>query len=235
MSTISALQDPRIVPSANPVNNGISAAEAAREEAETQQADFLGILLTQLQNQNPLDPMNTDEFAAQLTRFSILEQGIETNENLTITNDLLQTSATASAFTYIGKEVEIETNMNVVQDNQASWSYLVEGDASDVKLTVTDESGRRLGEFDGSIAVGIQNFTLDTSTFDVAEGDTLFLSINPTNSNGDNLNSRSTSRIKVDGVWSDTQESFLTAGGLSFRQSDVLKVIDNNTSAQQPI
>jgi len=237
MDITSALQQQRIVPSANPVNDGQTVAEAAREDAEAQRVDFLNILLTQLANQNPLDPMNTDEFAAQLTRFSILEQGIETNENLAQTNDFLKSSATASAFNFIGKEVEIETNMNVVANDQAKWSYVIEGDATDVKLTVTDDAGRRLGEFDGSIEKGVQTFTLDTSTFDVTDGQALFLSINPINGDGGNLNSRSTSRITVDGVWSDNQESYLTAGELSFRQSDVLKVIeiDNASAQQQPV
>lgn len=237
MDITSALQQQRIVPSANPINEGPTTAERARERAEEQRVDFLNILLTQLANQNPLDPMNTDEFAAQLTRFSILEQGIETNENLTKTNDYLQSSAAASAFSFIGKEVEIETNMNVVKNDQAKWSYVIEGDATDVKLTVTDDAGRRLGEFDGSIEKGVQTFTLDTSTFDVVEGQALFLSINPSDSNGSKLNSRSTSRLTVDGVWSDNQQSYLTAGELSFRQSDVLKVIeiDNASAPQQPV
>lgn len=237
MDIASALQQQRIIPSANPTDGGQTTAEVARERAEAQRVDFLNILLTQLANQNPLDPMNTDEFAAQLTRFSILEQGIETNESLAQTNDYLQSSATASAFNFIGKEVEIETNMNVVKNDSAKWSYVIDGDASDVKLTVTDDSGRRIGEFDGSIEKGVQTFTLDTSTYDVVEGQALFISINPTNGDGGNLNSRSTSRITVDGVWSDNKESYLTAGELSFRQSDVLKVIeiDNSPAQQQPI
>jgi hypothetical protein len=83
MDIFSALQTQQIVPSANSADNGQTTADVARERAEEQRVNFLNILLTQLANQNPLDPMDTDEFASQLTRFSILEQGIVTNENLT--------------------------------------------------------------------------------------------------------------------------------------------------------
>lgn len=230
MNVFSALQQQTIIPSAAPVNNGQSAEDVARERAEQQRVDFLNLLLTQLSNQNPLDPMDTDEFTAQLTRYSILEQGIETNEKLSLTNDLLGQSATAAAFSYIGKEVEVETNMNVINDNQATWSYVVEGNADSVKLTVTDEFGTRIGEFDGSISQGVQTFSLDTSTYNnLIEGQTLFLSINATEGVDNNkLNTRSTSVIEVDGVWSNEQESFLTAGELSFRSSDILKVVEKN-------
>ncbi len=231
MNVFSTLQQQTIIPSAQPTNDGQTTAEIAREQAEEQRVDFLNLLLTQLANQNPLDPMDTDEFAAQLTRFSILEQGIETNEKLTVTNDLLQQNATTSSFSYIGKEVEVETNMNAITNNMATWSYVVEGDASDVKLTVTDESGRRIGEFDGSIEKGVQSFTLDTSTYDLTDGQPLFLSVNASDGPDNKLNSRTTSQIVVDGIWSNQNESFLTAGALSFRASDVLKVIDKDEPA----
>jgi flagellar basal-body rod modification protein FlgD len=238
MSLFSSLQPQQIIPSANPVNNGQSAAEAARERAEEQQADFLSLLLTQLAAQNPLDPMDTDEFSAQLTRYSILEQGIETNENLSVTNDLLSQNAAAASFSYIGKDVEIETNMNSVQNGEATWSYVVEGDADNVILTVTDQSGARLGEFDGSIEKGVQSFTFDASDTTLEEGAPVFLSIRATEGVDENkLNARSTATLKVDGVWTNQDESFLTAGELSFRTSDILKIVDgatDNETAQQP-
>jgi flagellar basal-body rod modification protein FlgD len=234
MSLFSTLQPQQIIPSANPVNNGQTAANRAAERAEEQQEDFLSLLLTQLANQNPLDPMDTDEFSAQLTRYSILEQGIETNQNLTVTNDLLSQNATAASFSYIGKDVEIETNMNIIEDGAATWSYLVEGDADNVVLTVTDEDGSRLGEFNGSIAPGVQSFTFDASDLNLEEGAPIFLSIRATEGVDENkLNARSTATITVDGVWSDTEQSYLTAGALSFRTSDILKIVNSNEPDDQ--
>jgi len=235
MELFSTLQTQTIIPSTNSATQDKTAEDIARENAEQQQIDFLNLLLTQLANQNPLDPMDTDEFSAQLTRYSILEQGIETNERLSVTNDLLGQTATTSSFSYIGKDVEIETNMNAVSDNQASWTYLIDGNADDVKLTVTDDNGRRLGEFDGSVEPGAQTFTLDTSSYNVEEGQILYLSVNATQGvDNDNLNSRTTSIIEVDGVWSDGEQNYLTAGELSFRSSDILKVVEQNIPVQQP-
>lgn len=235
MNVFSTLQQQNLIPSANPVNDGKSAEEIARENAQEEKVDFLNLLLTQLSNQNPLDPLDTKDFTAQLTRYSILEQGIETNEKLAVTNDILKTSSSAAAFSYIGKEVEVETNMNTITDGQAQWSYLIEGDPSDVKLTVTDEFGTRIGEYDGSIEPGVQSFVLDTTGSNLVEGQRLFFSVNAIGS-GDvgSLNSRTTSQLVVDGVWSNQQESFLTSGELSFRASDVRKVIENDGQIEQP-
>jgi flagellar basal-body rod modification protein FlgD len=235
MSLFSTLQPQQIIPSANPVNNGQTSVDVARERAEKEKVDFLNLLLTQLSNQNPLDPMDTDEWTAQLTRYSILEQGIETNENLSVTNDLLRSNTTAASFSYIGKEVEVETNMNVVKDGEATWSYVVEGNPDDVILTVTDENGTRLGEFDGSIGLGVQQFTFDASQLNLAEGAPVYLSIRATEGVDENkLNTRSTAKLKVDGVWSNQDESYLTAGALSFRTSDILKIVEGNGTAPAP-
>lgn len=229
MSIYSVLENPTIIPSARNTS-GQSAEEIARENAEKEKVDFLNLLLTQLENQNPLDPLDTKDFTAQLTRYSILEQGIETNEKLALTNDYLKTSTTAESFSYIGKDVELETNISAVQDNQAEWSYLVEGSAKDVKLTITDGEGNRITEVDGSIAPGVQNFTFDTTGLNLNEGQELYLSINAVGNQDAKLNTRTTAMVQVDGVWSDQTRNYLTAGEISFRQSDVLKIIDDSNS-----
>ena len=224
MSISSVLQNPTILPSANPVSDGKSADELAKEQAEKEKVDFLNLLLTQLSNQNPLDPMDTDEWTAQLTRYSILEQGIETNSKLSVTNDLLKSNATTAAFSYIGKGVEVQTNANVAQNGQARWSYIVEGDATDVKLTVADVDGNRIDEFDGNSMPGVQYFNFDASQYGIEDGETLYLSVNPSDKNGDKLNSGSSAFITVDGVWSNENQNYLTAGDISFRTTDVLKL-----------
>jgi flagellar basal-body rod modification protein FlgD len=232
MSISSVLKQPLIIPSSQVDTGGKTAEEIAKEQAQKEKVDFLNILLTQLANQNPLDPMDTKDFTAQLTRYSILEQGIETNEKLSVTNDLLKTSANAAAFEYIGKEVEVATNIGVVQGDSVDWSYIVEGSPSDVHLTITDGDGNKVGEAEGSIAAGAQSATLDLTGSNLPAGTPLYLSIQATDSDGAKLNTQTTSMIVVDGVWSDGRSSYLTAGDISFRSSDVLKLVEveDNTS-----
>ena len=63
---------------------------------------FLKLLITQLQNQDPLDPMKNEDFAAQLAQFSSLEQMQNLNESF---NDLMALSQVSSTASLIGKEV----------------------------------------------------------------------------------------------------------------------------------
>lgn len=230
MSIASVLSQPTIIPSAQVDSGDQSAEEIAKAQAEKEKVDFLNILLTQLSNQNPLDPMDTKDFTAQLTRYSILEQGIETNEKLATTNELLKTSASAASFDYIGKQVEVETNIGVVQNDEITWSYLVEGSASDVHITVTDADGNKVGESEGSISAGVQSATLDTTGYNVPAGTPLYINIVATDQDGAHLNTQVTSSVVVDGVWSDGQNSYLTAGDVSFRSSDVLKLVETTNN-----
>lgn len=226
MNIFSALDTQNIIASNKVASEAMSSAEKAREDAEKEKIDFLNLLLTQLENQNPLDPMDTDEWTAQLTRYSILEQGIETNANLAITNEFLKGNSTSAALSYIGKEVELETNTGVVQNGEANWAYLVEGDPSEVFLTVATQDGTRLAEIEGSIANGVQPVSFNAADFGLSDGQPLYLSVNATDRDGNKLNSTVSSMVKVDGAWSDEDDTFLTAGEVSFRTSDVRKIAD---------
>jgi flagellar basal-body rod modification protein FlgD len=232
MDSLSILNNQTII--ASSAIDTSSAAEAARaaEDAESQRVNFLTLLLTQLANQNPLDPMDTDEFAAQLTRYSQLEQQIITNEKLTVTNSVLNDNASAASFAYIGQDVELDSKIGVVQNDEASWSYEVQGTASDVKLSVSTEDGSLIYEGDGSITNGVHDFTLDTSTLDLVAGQQLTLNVIAKNVD-ESVDTEVTSHVNVDGVWSDKTTNYLTAGAISFRSSDILKIQEPYNEATQ--
>lgn len=74
---------------------------------------FLKLLITQLQNQDPLEPMSNEDFAAQLAQFSSLEQMQNLNENFGQLMDLTRISGSANL---IGKTVEYmdaESGLNI--------------------------------------------------------------------------------------------------------------------------
>lgn len=227
MDSISALNTQSIIPS-NQIETGQkSAEEIAAEDAEQQKIDFLNILLTQLETQNPLDPMDTDEYTAQLTRYSQLEQQIETNEKLVVTNELLKDSAASTEFSYIGQNVELDSNVSVVQNGEANWSYVVNGQADDVILTFYNENNTVIYETQGNISNGVHDFTLSNSEADLSlsEGDQVRLSITATK-NGQAVETDTTSYVQVDGLWTDNGQTYLTSGDISFRTDDILKISD---------
>ena len=85
-------------------------SETARKSLSDNFDQFLLLLTTQLQNQDPTDPLDTNEFTSQLVQFSSVEQAVKTNTNLEKMLSLLQTSQLDTAVGYIGKAVEAKGN-----------------------------------------------------------------------------------------------------------------------------
>ena len=95
---------------------------------------FLGILVTQLNNQDPLEPMKSQEFTNQLVQFSTVEQAIATNTKL---DQMLQAQAgnrASQAVNYIGKEIAIDGNQVQLEGGQANFAYTLEGEAQTVAV-----------------------------------------------------------------------------------------------------
>src|ERR1700686_3335504 len=68
---------------------------------------FLKLLTTQLQNQDPLSPMDSNQFTQELVQFSQVEQQINTNTSLASLIALTKTQSSANAVSYLGKTITI--------------------------------------------------------------------------------------------------------------------------------
>lgn len=102
---------------------------------------FLSLLTAQLKNQDPLSPMDSNQFTSQLTEMTGVEQQLLTNELLTklVNGD---GSAVQDGVAYVGKTVTASWPTVKMQDGKASWNYELAGDATEVTLTVVNEFGR---------------------------------------------------------------------------------------------
>src|ERR1700748_1391705 len=91
--------------------NSSSTSQAAGSVGMQQLAgnfdEFLQLLTTQLQNQNPLDPLDTNQFTQQLVEFASVEPQINTNTNLQSLSSLQQTSEATSALQLVGSTVTV--------------------------------------------------------------------------------------------------------------------------------
>jgi len=108
--------------------------------------DFLKLLITQLQYQDPMNPLDGTEFAAQLAQFSSVEQLANMNETLTAsiaTNQLMaQSIGNALAATMIGKDVKASGNtVQWTGAGDARFGYTLGSDAATVTLKVYDANG----------------------------------------------------------------------------------------------
>jgi flagellar basal-body rod modification protein FlgD len=123
--------------------------------------DFLQLLVAQLQAQDPLDPMDAQDFSAQLAQFSALEQMTNVNENLEKIQKFEAAMANTSAVGLIGKNVDAPGNtLNHQPGRSETLSYVLDGNASDVRVDVFNDKGVKVTSlgFSGQSA-GVQRAT----------------------------------------------------------------------------
>lgn len=122
---------------------------------------FLTLLTTQLMNQDPLSPLDSNQFTEQLTQMTGVEQQLLTNELL---QKLVEgnNSGVADAVSLIGKKVRAVSDDAALKDGKATWVYNLDRPPETVILEVLDANGRSVfvGQPTGS-KVGDNSFTWD--------------------------------------------------------------------------
>ncbi|MGD9649337.1 MAG: flagellar hook assembly protein FlgD [Dongiaceae bacterium] len=124
---------------------------------------FLFLLTTQLQNQDPLQPMDTAEFTNQLVQYANVEQAISTNQNLETLISLQSDTATINSLGFLGKSVEVLGDMINLADGQSRFAYTMENAASEVRINIRSEDGRTIVRTltDNPTAAGRHEITWD--------------------------------------------------------------------------
>lgn len=126
-------------------------------------SDFLNLLTTQLQNQDPLSPMDSTEFTNQLVQFSQVEQGINTNQKLDDLLSLQLSGLSSSMLGYVGLDVTYTSaEMNYDGTNPVDIHYGLAGDAAVLKVNVYDETGKNIvRSMDAPKTTGTHDVTWD--------------------------------------------------------------------------
>jgi flagellar basal-body rod modification protein FlgD len=121
---------------------------------------FLQLLTTQLKNQNPLDPLDTNQFTQQLVQFAQVEQQMKSNEQLTSLVSLEKSAASTTALAYVGSTVVVDGSTTPLTSTGATWSFNV-SKPSTASITIKDSTGQTAytGTFAGT--PGLMNFTWD--------------------------------------------------------------------------
>lgn len=111
---------------------------------ELGQEDFLTLLIEQLKNQDPLNPIDSVEFSAQLAQFASLEQLFTMNDSLSSIEETLYSQGQDDILQLIGKTVKASDNTILIKDNTvSSGSYILEAGA-DVTISIYDSNGSEI-------------------------------------------------------------------------------------------
>lgn len=121
---------------------------------------FLQLLTTQLKNQNPLDPLDTNQFTSQLVQFAQVEQQINMNTSLGSLVSLQQTSQTAAAMNFLGSTVTAEGRTAKLQNGRADWAFTLDKPAA-AAISVQSETGEVVYSENRTLSAGAQSFSWD--------------------------------------------------------------------------
>lgn len=122
---------------------------------------FLTLLTTQLKNQDPTSPMDSNQFTQQLVMYSQVEQQIQSNDNLKTLISQGTTSASSMATTYLGKKVSVTNGQASLSGGAANWTYSLNATAATNQLTVTNASGKIVYAGTGETTAGTHSFAWD--------------------------------------------------------------------------
>jgi len=188
---------------------------------------FLQLLTTQLQNQDPLSPMDTDQFTQQITEMTGVQQQL-------LSNQLLQTLVNQSqggvtnAVGLIGKSATGSGTTAMLENNTATFSYSLPSQAAKVTGTVTDSTGAVIwsGSLGGTSA-GAHSFTWNgenSSGVEQTNGNTYTLALSATNSAGVAITPTTTVTGTVSAVQQVNGQTMVTIGSQQVPLSSVTGV-----------
>lgn len=139
-------------------------ALASRNQIASNFQDFLKLLTTQLQHQDPTAPLDTNQFTQQLVQFAQVEQQLATNSHLERLINVQETTQLTALTPLIGRTVEADSDKVALQWGEARGAYNLRADATSVTITIRDASGRVVAQGPGETRAGRQEFAWDGIT-----------------------------------------------------------------------
>ena len=148
-----------VTSAANPAAS-VSSALGNSTEIASNFTTFLQLLTTQLKNQDPLSPMDTNQFTQQLVEFAGVEQQMKTNDTLSTLVSLQQSAQTTQALSLVGATVVVNGTTAQLANGSAVWSLSATQPAT-ATITITAPSGQTVYSTSGTVNPGNQIFTWD--------------------------------------------------------------------------
>jgi flagellar basal-body rod modification protein FlgD len=149
---------------ANAAANPTPAASKSATGLGSDFKTFLTLLTTQLKNQDPMSPLDTNQFTQQLVSFSQVEQAINANDKLANLVSLQSTNQAISALPLVGHTIEYSDNQGALVNGKATFGYNLPSNAASANIVITDANGKTVYQTSAETTAGFHAFTWDGST-----------------------------------------------------------------------
>ena len=192
---------------------------------------FLSLLTAQLKNQDPLSPMDSNEFTGQLTQMAGVEQQLLSNQLLTALLNGQKGDGLASASNYIGKDATAVWDATKAADGKASWSYELGTNASEVELQVLNAAGQVVWKGPAPEAgAGVHDFNWTEGQ----DGSVYTLKVAAKDASGGKVDAQVLMRGRITGVEMYADEPYVTIGNSVMPLSSIIALDEKNASVNPP-
>jgi flagellar basal-body rod modification protein FlgD len=213
-----------------------SAATAAASTATTKATiadnfqSFLHLLTTQLKNQNPLEPLDTNQFTQQLVQFAQVEQQINMNTSLNTMIAMQKATQTSAALGFLGSTVTVSGDTAKMTNGQAQWSFTGARPAT-ASISIISPTGETAYTGTFGVDAGEQSFSWDGRGNDGKRwpDGNYKMSIAAKDSTGQNVSISTEVSGVVDGVDVTQDPPVLSIGTHNFTADQVKRVRRSTT------
>lgn len=186
---------------------------------------FLQLLTTQLKNQNPLDPLDTNQFTQQLVQFSQVEQQLNMNTSLSTLISLQQASQATSSVSLLGQTVTVSGATATMNSGKAAWSF-ASPSAGSATINITDSTGATVYSGTTPIQSGAQTYTwngVGTNGSQYTSGN-YTMAITAKDASGQPITVSTDATGTVDSIDVTQNPPILTIGGQTYPLSQIKQV-----------
>ena len=214
------------------VSSATAAASAASTTASGSNSslsstDFLNLLVSELQNQDPLNATSTTDFINQLTSYANFNEQQSINSSMTSLAGSFSSLVTLNSVNYIGHTVEAKTDTATLSNGSATFGYSLSSSTSDVTVSIKDSSGNTVWTGAGTGNAGSNTFTWDgknSSGTQLTDGGQYSIAVTATDSAGNSVFNYSTITGTVTGIDASTSTPALIVNGVSVSASNIIGV-----------
>ena len=188
---------------------------------------FLSLLTTQLQHQDPTAPLDTNQFTQQLVEFSQVEQQLKTNTKLdTLISQTGGSSQISSLLGYVGLTATVKSSSATLTSGKAQWTLNLPSQTNAANIVIKDASGNQVANFQQQLAAGNQTIVWDgtTSSGGTAPDGVYDIQVTAKSTTGADTAISTTSDVVISGIDSSSGTAKLLAGSLSFTPDQIVAV-----------
>ena len=183
-----------------------------------------------MQNQNPLDPLDTNQFTQQLVQFAQVEQQLKSNDQLASLVSIEKSAQSTQALVYVGQNVAVDGS-TAHFDGNATWNFNSPSDTN-ATITITDKTGQTAYSGNFQISSGNASFVWDGKGTDGTQwpvGD-YTMTVTAKDSSGNNVSISTEVQGIVDSVDLTASPPLLSIGGKNYTTDQIKRIVRSTTT-----